>query len=337
MRSFDPAEHPIPVIHRLLLSGVAPRPIALVSSMDTDGVVNLSPFSFFNAFGANPPVIIVSPAYRGKDGTPKHTFENIVSTREFTVSASTYDMVEQINLASADYPQGVDEFVKSGLTKLPSKNVSPPGVAESPFIMECRLLQHIDTGGKPAAGNLLLGEVVLFHVRESAFEGEHIDPQRLDLVARMGGDWYCRASGGALFRLPKPEINGIGIDALPEFIRESPYLSGRDLARLASVRELPDPVLIQRRWKQDIERLYPDQHSADMFDVEVRIGHPRYALLCLFKDLKTHRIRREVAQHRLLRCASSFADAGDLAMAWECALMSGMLDGLLPRSAENRS
>ncbi len=322
MRHFDPSEHPVPFVHRLLLGGVAPRPIALVASMDVEGTINLSPFSFFNAFGANPPIIVVSPAYRGKDGTPKHTFENIVATKEFTVSTVTYDMVEQISLASSDYPRGVNEFDKAGFSQLPSNKVAPPGVAESPFIMECRLLQHIDTGAKPASGNLLVAEVLMFHVRESVFEGERIDPRRMDLVARMGGDWYCRANGAALFELPKPSDNGIGIDALPEHLRTSTFLTGNDLAKLAGVPSLPDVQAIRARWMQDLERVYVDQHNADMFDVELRAGNPRAALLCVFKDWKADRLDTGHRTARLLQCTRAFLLAGELALAWECAVMS---------------
>lgn len=322
MRGIDPSEHPVPFVHRVLLSGVAPRPIALVASADAEGGVNLSPFSFFNAFGANPPVIVVSPAYRGKDGTSKHTFENIVATRDFTVSAVSYAMVEQINLASSDYPRGVNEFVKAGLTPLPPARIAVPGVAESPFVMECRLLQHIDTGAKPASGNLLVAEVLYFHVRESAYDGERIDPRRLDLVARMGGDWYCRANGAALFELPKPAHNGIGFDALPAHIRTSSVLTGNDLARLAGVAALPDADAIQQRWLRDVERVFVEQHSADDFEVELRLGNATQALLTVFKDVRAGRLDAEFRAMRLLRCAQVFLANGDVERAWECALMA---------------
>jgi flavin reductase (DIM6/NTAB) family NADH-FMN oxidoreductase RutF len=325
MRHFDPSEHPVPYVHRILLGGVAPRPIALVSSMDSDGQINLSPFSFFNAFGANPPVIVVSPAYRGKDGTPKHTFENIMATKEFTISAVTFDMVDRISLASSDYARGINEFEKAGFTPLAPIKVSPPGVAESPFVMECQLLQHIDTGGKPGSGNLLVAEVVMFHVRNSAFEGDRIDPRRMDLVARMGGDWYCRANGEALFMLPKPSHNGIGIDALPETLRTSAILTGNDLAKLGSVAELPNADAIRARWSQDIERVFADQHSADMFKVELRAGNPRGALLCVLKDWKAGQLDEAHRSSRLLQCTRAFLAAGELDQAWECAVMSGEL------------
>ena len=322
MKVIDPAEHPVPFVHRTLLSGVAPRPIALVSTVDREGRHNLSPFSFFNAFGANPPVVVVSPSYRGKDGTAKHTFENIRDTGEFTISAISYAMVEQINLASAEYERGVDEFKKAGFTKLPPVVVSPAGVAESPFVMECRLMEHFDTGGNPGSGNLMIGEVLRFHIRESAFEGERIDPDRLDLVARMGYNWYCRASGDALFELPKPEHNGIGVDSLPAHIRLSPILTGRDLARLAGIEFLPDVQAIRARWEKLRADVFPGQSGPDQFDVELRTGNPRRALTALMKDWKELQHAPERIAPLLQRCAQAALDADDLELAWECALMS---------------
>jgi flavin reductase (DIM6/NTAB) family NADH-FMN oxidoreductase RutF len=322
MKVIDPREHPVPFVHRTLLSGVAPRPIALVASIDREGRHNLSPFSFFNAFGANPPVIVVSPAYRGKDGTPKHTYENIRETGEFTVSAVSYSMVEQISLASSDYERGVDEFVKAGFTKLQSQVVAPPGVAESPFVMECRLMQHIDTGGLPGSGNLMIAEVLRFHVRESAFEGERIDPRRLDLVARMGYNWYCRANGDALFELPKPGHNGIGIDALPPHIRESVVFSGNDLGKLGGVEALPDPATILPRWQTMYADIAPDRSGPDLFEVECRSGTAQRALAALLADRKFHSLDAATLSAKLQRCAVAALAANDLGLAWECALMS---------------
>ena len=322
MKSIDPREHPVPFVHRTLLSGVAPRPIALVASVDREGRHNLSPFSFFNAFGANPPVIVVSPAYRGKDGTPKHTFENIRDTGEFTVSAVSYSMVEQISLASSDYERGVDEFEKAGFSKLPSEVVSVSGVAESPFVMECRLLQHVDTGGKPGSGNLMIAEVLRFHVRESAFEGERIDPRRLDLVARMGYNWYCRANGDALFELPKPSHNGIGVDALPDHIRCSAILTGNDLGKLGSIASLPDSDAVLRRWKALFAELHADRSIPDMIEVELASGHAQRAVTAALRGHKHENVDVQTLAVQLQRCAQAALSAGDIELAWECALMS---------------
>ncbi len=322
MKSIDPKEHPVAFVHRLLLSGVAPRPIALVSTLDREGYYNLSPFSFFNAFGANPPVIVVSPAYRGKDGTPKHSFENIRDTKEFTVSAVSYDMVDQISLASSDYERGADEFIQAGFTKLPSRIVAPPGVAESPFVMECRLLHYYDTGGKPGSGNLMIAEVVMFHLRESILEDERIDPRRLDLVARMGYNWYCRANGDALFELEKSTHVGIGFQALPAHVRESTVFTGSNLARFAGVKQLPDARGILLRWQVDLENLSPEEAESDMFEVELRMKQANRALRTVLTDMKTGALRNGDVALRLQRCAQVALEQNEVTFAWECALMS---------------
>ncbi len=242
MRSFDPDIFPPSEIHRLLVGGVAPRPIALVSSLDKNGKSNLSPFSFFNVFGVNPSVLCFSPAYSGKTGLPKHTMLNILETQECTVSIVTYEMVHQISLASAPYDRGVDEFVKSGLTKRESVKVAPPGVAESPFVMEAKLLHHIDFGKRHGSANLMICEIVMLHVSENVLT-EHlsIDPLLIDQVARLGGAYYTRAKRG-IFALPQPGKPLVGIDRLPEEIRSSPILTGKQLAQLASLEELPIDV-----------------------------------------------------------------------------------------------
>jgi flavin reductase (DIM6/NTAB) family NADH-FMN oxidoreductase RutF len=239
MLTFDPSQIPFQETHRLILGGIAPRPIAFVGSIDKDGKPNLSPFSFFNAFGVNPPVICFSPAFSGKTGKPKDTLLNILETKECTVSIITFDMVRQASLASAPFERGVDEFVKAGFTKLPSQKVKPFGVAESPFVMEAKLLHHIDFGGKPGSANMLICEVLMIHVREDVLnEKGSIDPRRIDQVARMGGAWYIRAAQG-LFELPQPSKVIPGFDLLPDEIRNSPYLTGHDIAKLLDVEEIP--------------------------------------------------------------------------------------------------
>jgi flavin reductase (DIM6/NTAB) family NADH-FMN oxidoreductase RutF len=239
MKTFDPSLIPFPETHRLLLGGIAPRPIAFVSTLDAQGNPNLAPFSFFNAFGVNPPIVCFSPAFSGKTGAPKDTLLNILETRECTISIVSYEMVHQMSLASAPYAKGVDEFVKAGFTKLSSAKVAPAGVAESPFVMEAKLVQHIDFGGKPGSANMLVCEVVLFHIREDVLNDHgSVDPRLMDSVARMGGPWYTRAAQG-LFKLPQPSAVRLGFDALPQDIRTSPYLSGNDLARLLDVEALP--------------------------------------------------------------------------------------------------
>jgi flavin reductase (DIM6/NTAB) family NADH-FMN oxidoreductase RutF len=239
MKTFDPSLLHFSEFHRLLVGGIAPRPIALVSTMDAEGRSNLSPFSFFNCFGVNPAVVCFSPAFSGKTGLAKDTMLNLDETGECTVSIVTYDMVNQISLASAPYAHGVDEFVKSGLTKRPSVIVAPPGVAESPFVMEAKLLQHVDFGRTPGSANMMICEVVMLHVKEGVLnEAGGIDPMKIDQVARLGGAWYTRAKEG-LFQLPQPTKPLPGIDSLPEAIRTSTVLTGKQLAQLASVEMLP--------------------------------------------------------------------------------------------------
>jgi flavin reductase (DIM6/NTAB) family NADH-FMN oxidoreductase RutF len=231
----------------LLTGGVGPRPIALASTRSLAGVRNLAPFSFFNAFGSNPPMVAFAPNRRGRDGTVKHTYLNAIATREFVIAAVSHAMVQQMNVASAEYPEGVDEFVKAGFTGSPALRVKPDLVAESPFQMECRLHQVVELGAGPGSGLLLVGEVLAFHGREDCFQGDALDPGRLDLVGRNGGSWYTRASGAALFELPKPTGHPIGYDALPGPLRASAILTGNDLGRLANSAELPDLGRAERR------------------------------------------------------------------------------------------
>jgi flavin reductase (DIM6/NTAB) family NADH-FMN oxidoreductase RutF len=236
----DPKVTPVPQVHQYLLGGVAPRPIALVSTLSIDGTRNLTPFSFFNAFGANPPTIAFSPARRGRDATLKDTYNNLMATRECTAQAVTHAMLHQINLASAEYPPEIDEFAKSGLTPIDSVVVKPPRVKESPFQMECVLKQMVSLGEGKAAGNLAICEVVMMHIAEDILEGSIVNPARIDHVARNGGNWWSRVTGANSFKLAKPEDSHlIGYDGLPEFIRRSQVLSANNLAQLANWRSIP--------------------------------------------------------------------------------------------------
>ena len=242
MASVDPRKVSVPEFHSLLLGAVTPRPIAFASTVDKDGVINLSPFSFFNCFGANPPLLIFSPARRGRDNTTKHTYENILEVPEVVINIVNYAMVQQASLASAEYPKGVNEFKKAGLTEVSSTMVKPPRVGESPVSMECKVTQVLQTGNSGGAGNLVICEVLLMHVKEEVLdERGGIDPFRLDAVARLGRDWYCRVQGNAIFSVPRPNDRvSIGIDQLPEAIRHSEVLTGNDLALLAAVESIPD-------------------------------------------------------------------------------------------------
>ncbi len=224
----------------LLCGGVGPRPIALASTVSKEGVRNLAPFSFFNAFGSNPPMVAFAPNRRGRDGSVKHTYLNATAVGEFVIAAVTYAMVQQMNVASAEYGDGVDEFAASGLTPLPATCVAPALVAESPFQMECRLHKVVELGTGPGSGLMLIGEVVAFHAREDCFVEGVLHPDRLDLVGRNGGAFYTRAGGDALFQVAKPVGQPIGWEALPGVLKQSRILTGNDLGRLANSAGLPD-------------------------------------------------------------------------------------------------
>jgi flavin reductase (DIM6/NTAB) family NADH-FMN oxidoreductase RutF len=210
--------------------------------VDEDGVPNLSPFSFFNVFGSKPPTLIFSPARRVRDNTIKHTLENIYATKEVVINVVSYAMVQQASLTSCEYPKGVNEFEKAGFTPLASEMVRPFRVKESPVQLECKVTQVIETGQEGGAGNLVICEMVCMHVDDIILdENGKIDPHKIDLVARMGGDYYCRASGSAVFEVPKPNVQlGIGIDALPQNIRTSTVLTGNDLGLLGNCTAIPD-------------------------------------------------------------------------------------------------
>ncbi len=260
MRTINPKEIPVPQFHAYLLGAVSPRPIAFASTVDAQGVVNLSPFSFFNCFGVNPPLLIFSPARRGRDNTTKHTYENVLVVPEVVINIVNYAMVQQTSLASTEYPKGVNEFVKAGFTETASTMVKPPRVTEAPVAMECKVLQVIQTGDSGGAGNLVICQVLLMHINEDILNDDgRIDPFKLDAVARLGGDWYCRVQGNAIFKVPRPsEKLGIGFDQLPENIRNSKVLTGNDLGMLANLENIPpfdkDPLTndnrIQAAWQK---------------------------------------------------------------------------------------
>ena len=243
--TIDPASVSVPKLHGYMLGAVAPRPIAFASTVNADGVVNLSPYSFFNCFGANPPTMIFSPARRVRDNTTKHTLENVKVNGEVVINIVSHSIVEQMSLSSTEYPEGVNEFVKAGLTEVPSQKVAPPRVGEAPAAFECRVQQIVATGTEGGAGNLIICEVLLVHIQESILgEDGRIDPFKLDAVGRLGGDWYVRCQGNALFEVAKPLRNlGIGVDAMPQGIRQSEVLTGNDLGRLGNVEQLPGPAV----------------------------------------------------------------------------------------------
>jgi flavin reductase (DIM6/NTAB) family NADH-FMN oxidoreductase RutF len=257
-------------LHNYLQGAIAPRPICFASTIDKDGRPNLSPFSFFNLFGSNPATLIFSPSRRVRDNTTKHTLENVLETMEVVINVVTYEMVQQTSLASCEYPKGINEFEKSGFTPLPSEKVKPFRVKESPVQFECIVREVLPQGQEGGAGNLVICEPVLIHINDAVLnEKGAIDPHKIDLVARMGGDYYCRASGAAVFEVAKPITElGIGIDALPLSIRQSNILTGNNLGQLANVQHQPvvDPAFEDEHLKNIIQyySITPDEMEKEL-------------------------------------------------------------------------
>ena len=240
MFSFDPLQLELRQLHGLMIGAIAPRPIALVSTQSIDGKDNLAPFSFFNVFSSNPPVVAFSAAKRGRDGSFKDTYLNLMETQECVVHVVNFNMVEQINVASIEYPFGIDEFIKSGLTKTPSTLVKPFRVQESPFHMECKLRQMIALGDKNASGQLAICDVVQIHISKEMYQDGKVNFTQMDQVGRNGGAFYTRAYGDALFEVPQPvQTLGVGYDQLPLLFRSSHQLSANDLGQMSLLTLLP--------------------------------------------------------------------------------------------------
>lgn len=238
--SILPSDIPTPRLHGYLLGAIGPRPIAFASTIDEEGRPNIAPFSFFNVFSAHPPILIFSPARRVRDNTAKHTLENVLKVKEVVINIVNYDMVQQMSLSSTEYPKGENEFVKTGLTMLESDLVRPFRVEESPVQFECKVNKVEPLGKEGGAGNLIFSEVLKIHINASVLDDDgNIDQQKIDQVARLGGNWYSRANKG-LFEVPKPTTGmGIGVDRIPEEIRMSKVLTGNDLGMLGNVERLP--------------------------------------------------------------------------------------------------
>lgn len=241
MLSFIPSELPIPKVHQLLLGSIGPRPICFASTIDKEGNRNLAPFSFFNVFSANPPIVVFSPANSGRTGEQKHTLLNVKEVAEVVINIVTYDIVHQMSLASSPFPKSTDEFIKSGFTPVVSDLVKPFRVKESPIQMECVVENIIELGNGGGAGNMVVCKVLKIHVAEELMtENGQIDQTKIDLVSRMGGNWYCRANGNALFEIDKPITTcGIGVDVLPLHIRTSSELTGNHLGILGNLDHIP--------------------------------------------------------------------------------------------------
>lgn len=285
MATIDPKEIPTGKLHGYLLGAVAPRPICFASTIDEEGNPNLSPYSFFNVFSSNPPLMIFSPARRVRDNTTKHTLQNAEKTKEVVINVVTYPIVQQMSLSSTEYPKGVNEFVKAGFTMLPSEEVKPFRVAESPVQFECKVKDIIYTGTEGGAGNLIVCEVVKIHINDDVLdENGAIDQYEIDLVARAGGSFYSRARDG-FFEIPKPiSTLGIGVDSIPENIRNSHVLTGNNLGMLGNVESLPT--------QQDVDNFAKD--------------HPEFVGL---EDLKKHTFAQE------------YLDKNDVQSAWKVLLI----------------
>ena len=242
MLSIDPKELPIPKLHGYLLGAVGPRPIAFASTIDADGNPNLAPFSFFNVFSANPPIMVFSPARSGRTNTTKDTYNNVKNIAEVVINVVSHDMVHQMSLASSPYSPGVDEFAKAGFTKIASETIQPFRVAESPVQFECVVNEVVELGQNGGAGNLVICEVKKIHINEAVLDADgKIDQHKIDLVSRMGGNWYCRADENSIFEITKPITTvGIGVDAIPVDIQNSSLLSKNDLGQLGGIEELPN-------------------------------------------------------------------------------------------------
>ena len=254
MLTLDPKELPVPKLHSYLLGAIAPRPIAFASTMDADGNPNLSPFSFFNVFGANPPMLIFSPARSVRGNKTKHTLDNAEETKEVVINVVNYDIVQQMSLSSTMYPKGVNEFEKAGFTMLPSDEIKPFRVAESPVQFECKVTDIIYTGTEGGAGNLIVCEVVKLHINEDVLaEDGSIDQHKIDLVSRAGGSYYSRARDG-FFEIPKPIATlGIGVDQIPSEIKNSAILTGNNLGMLGNVEQLPNQTAVDNFAKEHPE------------------------------------------------------------------------------------
>lgn len=293
-KAFDPQIHAAQ-FDSLIKYAVAPRPICFASTVDKEGRVNLSPFSYFNLMSQRPPICVFSPLRRMRDGSTKHTLENIREVPEVVINIVNHGIVQQQSLASTEYAKEENEFVKAGLTPLPSERVAPPRVAESPVQLECKVHRIIELDDIPGAGNLVLAEVVRMHIHGDLLDPtDQIDQAALDLVARLGGNWYCRVTPESLFEVAKPLRSlGIGVDQLPQHIRQSPVLTGNHLGQLGNVDALPP--------ENEVEALRRDPEVKELLDTF--IGDPA--------TLRIHLHRR----------AAALLDSGDVPMAWKLLLL----------------
>jgi flavin reductase (DIM6/NTAB) family NADH-FMN oxidoreductase RutF len=274
MISLNPKDLPVPKVHQYLLGAIGPRPIAFASTVDATGSPNLAPFSFFNVFSANPPILIFSPARSGRLNTTKDTYNNVKIVPEVVINVVNYDIVHQMSLASSPYPSDVDEFEKSGFTPLASETIKPARVAESPVQFECKVNQVIELGNEGGAGNLIICEVTRIHIQENVLdENGMIDQHKIDLVSRMGGDWYCRADSNSMFEVKKPITTcGIGFDQLPADILNSTVLTKNELGQLAGIEEIPNETDVNEYKLLELSDLFVTlEDDAKKLEMELHI------------------------------------------------------------------
>lgn len=279
MKTINPKDIETPKLHRYLLGAIGPRPIAFASTMDKDGVANLAPFSFFNAFSANPPILVFSPARSGRTNTTKDTYNNVKILPEVVINVVNFELVHQMSLASSPYPSSVDEFVKSGLTPVASECVQPHRIKESPVQFECKVNEVIELGDRGGAGNLIICEVLRIHIDEAILdEHQMIDQNKIDLVSRMGGNWYCRADENSMFEIPKPITTcGIGYDELPEDIKNSDVLTANNLGQLAGIESIPNETDVNEYKLIELSELFLSlEEDATQLEIEI---HKRAKLL----------------------------------------------------------
>ena len=258
MLTVDPIELGNPKAHHYLLGAVGPRPICFASTIDSAGNRNLAPFSFFNVFSSNPPVAIFSPSRSGRTGKQKDTYNNIKEVPEVVINLVNHSMVEQMSLSSSPYQSNVDEFLKSGLTPLESESVRPSRVKESPVQMECDVFNVMELGENGGAGNLIMCKIKKIHIQENVLDANNmIDQLKIDLVSRMGGDWYCRSDKNSMFEIKKPLTTcGIGFDQIPSEILNSTILTGNDLGKLGGIEQLPNETDVNEHKLTELSELF---------------------------------------------------------------------------------
>lgn len=286
MLTIDPKEIPMPKLHQYLLGAIGPRPIAFAATIDADGNDNLAPFSFFNVFSANPPILIFSPARSGRTNETKDTYKNVKVVPEVVINVVNYDIVHQMSLASSPFAPGVSEFEKAGFTAVESELIQPKRVLESPVQFECKVIEVKELGDQGGAGNLIFCEVVKIHINEAVLnEAGMIDQHKIDLVSRMGGNWYCRADEKSMFEIIKPITTiGVGYDQIPADIKASNILTANNLGQLGGIEELPNETEVNEHKLLELSDLFVSLED-DAEKLETKL-HEKAQILLAKNELK---------------------------------------------------